>query len=424
MSDKSRRIGIIGLGYVGLPLAVELARHYPVVGFDLNEKKVQSLRQGLDLNGEISEAALKKAPIKYTTDPAGLKKCNFVIVAVPTPITKDKKPDLTPVESASELVGANLSAGTVVVFESTVYPGVIEEICVPIIERASGLKCGRDWKIGYSPERVNPGDREHTIDKITKVISGMDADTLAAVAEVYGSFTAVHRAPNIKTAEAAKVIENIQRDLNIALMNELSLIFEKMGIRTKDVLAAASTKWNFHAYRPGLVGGHCIGVDPYYLTYRAQELGYEPQVILAGRTLNDSMPVIVAQRVVAALSASGVTQPRIQVMGLTFKENVKDSRNSKARELIRELKKNQASVTGWDPFLDDRVVKGEFGVNNQHPLEAEPFDALIVLAPHRQFNDISIKSLSEKMPGGVLFDLTELYPIREAEALGLRYLTL
>ncbi len=424
MNKKNRTISLVGLGYVGLPLAVSLARHYPVIGFDLNEKKIQRLRQGTDPNDELSEAELKSVTIDYTTDPAALKKSNFVIVAVPTPITKDKKPDLTPVESASELVGANMSKGTIVVFESTVYPGVTEEICVPIIERASGLKCGRDWKIGYSPERVNPGDKEHTIDKITKVVSGMDAETCDVVAEVYGSFTKIHKAPNIKTAEAAKVIENIQRDLNIALMNELSLIFEKMGIRTKDVLAAASTKWNFHAYRPGLVGGHCIGVDPYYLTYRAQELGYEPQVILAGRSLNDSMPIIVAQKVLNRLSETGKTRPKIQIMGLTFKENVKDSRNSKARELIQELKKNNAQVTGWDPFLDDEEVKKEFDVDNQHPLAGDAFDALIVLSPHRQFHDIPIKDLAEKMAGGVVFDLTGVYPAEKAKELGLRYLTL
>lgn len=424
MSDKGWKIGVVGLGYVGLPLAVCLSRTFPVVGFDRNAKKVELLRQGIDPNAELTSAELGRSRVEYSNNPAILKSCNFVIVAVPTPITEDKKPDLGPVESAAKLVAENLSPGTIVVFESTVYPGVTGEICVPIIEKESGLKCGSDWKIGYSPERVNPGDKEHTIDKIVKVVSGMDSETLEAVAEVYGSFTKVHRAPNIKTAEAAKVIENIQRDLNIALMNELSLIFEKLGIKMKDVLAAASTKWNFHTYRPGLVGGHCIGVDPYYLTFRAQELGYEPQVILAGRHLNDTMPLLVARRVISALKEKGIDRPRIHVLGLTFKENVKDPRNSKAKDVVDELKRLDGEVSAWDPLLDDETVEKEFGIANTPLDDVSEFNALMILEPHRQFSELKLDELARRMPEGVIFDLTGMFNQQEAEKLGLIYLTL
>ncbi len=423
MKNK-RVIGVVGLGYVGLPLAVRLSKNYSVFGFDRDEKKVKSLREGIDTNGEVAGNELINRRIEYSSKPVILKKCNFIIVAVPTPVSNDKKPDLNLVKSASEAVGENLTAGATVVFESTVYPGVTEEICVPIIEKKSGLKCGPDWKIGYSPERVNPGDQEHTIDKIVKVVSGMDEETLKNVAEVYGSFTKVHWAPNIKTAEAAKVIENIQRDLNIALMNELSLIFEKLGIKTNDVLAAASTKWNFHPYRPGLVGGHCIGVDPYYLTYKAQELGYNPEVILAGRSINDNMPKIVAQKVIKACKEKGFVSPKVYVMGLTFKENVKDTRNSKAKVVIGEFRRNNIKVAGWDPLLEDSTVKHDFGVPNIPLAEATDLNAVMILAPHAKFREIPTNEIVKKIPDGVLFDLRGIYDSEEIVRNGITYLTL
>ncbi len=418
------RIGVVGLGYVGLPLAVQLSRHYSVVGFNRSLERVESLRRRHDPNEEVSDNELASAKIEYTCEPADLKQCNFIIVAVPTPIDQNNKPDLELVRNASELVGKNMSKGAIVVYESTVYPGVTEDICQQIIEKFSGLKCGTDWKIGYSPERVNPGDKKHTIDKIVKVVSGMDKETCDAVAEVYGSFTKVHKASNIKTAEAAKVIENIQRDLNIALMNELSLIFEKLGIKTRDVIEAAATKWNFHSYWPGLVGGHCIGVDPYYLTYRAQELGYNPEVILAGRSINDRMPKIVAQKVIKTCQVKGIQSPKVYVMGLTFKENVKDFRNSKAKAVIEELRTNKAEVIGWDPLLDDAVVEREFGIKNIVFDQLDHADAIMVLAPHDEFKGLSAKQVAEKTTNGVLFDLRGIYDERALTDKGITYLTL
>ncbi|MBU0707396.1 nucleotide sugar dehydrogenase [Patescibacteria group bacterium] len=417
-------IGVVGLGYVGLPLAVELSKQYSVIGLDLNESKINSFKKGHDPNEEISDEVLARASIDYTNQSAELKKCSFIIVAVPTPIDNDLKPDLLLVKAASKLVGENLSQGTIVVFESTVYPGVTEDICQPIIEQASGLKCGSEWKIGYSPERVNPGDKKHTIDKIVKVVSGMDKETLESVAEVYGSFTNVHKAPNIKTAEAAKVIENIQRDLNIALMNELSLIFEKLEIKTKDVIAAASTKWNFHPYRPGLVGGHCIGVDPYYLTFRAKELDYDPEVILAGRSLNDHMPIIVANRIIDKLKEKGIEKPKVYVMGLTFKEDVKDFRNSKAKDVIEALKKSGATVIGWDPLLDDDTIEKEFGVRNIHPKDLHNTDAYVILAPHNEIRKITIHDIIDKIHNGVIFDLAGVIKQSDILANDITYLTL
>src|SRR3989338_2656355 len=331
-----RKIAVVGLGYVGLPLALALSNHFEVIGFDINKEKINSLNKGIDPTRE-NDLSLK-ANIRFVSDETELKKANFIIVAVPTPVTEAKHPNLTYLEKSSELVGRNLQRGAIVVYESTVYPVVTEEICLPILEKTSGLKLIDDFKIGYSPERINPGDKEHTIDKVIKIISGIDKESLEEISKVYSKVTraGIHKAKNIKTAEAAKVIENIQRDLNIALMNELSIIFDKIGIKTKDVLAAASTKWNFHKYHPGLVGGHCIGVDPYYLTHKAQQLGYEPKVILAGRGINDSMARTVAKQVIGALAEP--TQSRVLVLGLTFKENVNDYRNSKAKDVIDELR--------------------------------------------------------------------------------------
>lgn len=412
--EKDTRICIVGLGYVGLPLAMAFSRHFNVTGFDVKKERVNELKKGIDKTNEISKEELKKAKIEFTSDPSQIKKSNFIIVAVPTPIHEDTKiPDLRFVESASKVVGENLSKGSIIVFESTVYPGVTEDICVPIIEKQSGLKYGKDWKIGYSPERVNPGDKEHTVEKITKVVSGMDRESLERIAEVYSAAikAGVHKAPNIKTAEAAKVIENIQRDLNIALMNELSMIFKKLGINTKEVLEAAGTKWNFHKYFPGLVGGHCIGVDPYYLTFRAQQLGYDPKVILSGREINDSMAFVVGDMVIDALKQAGknIKGAKILIMGLTFKENVPDIRNSKAADVISHLRKNGAEVIGCEPLLEKGIVKDHFNIENVDFNDVKEVDAIIIINAHEQFRKISIDMLKKKMKKPVLVDVKNLY---------------
>ncbi|RMG98986.1 MAG: nucleotide sugar dehydrogenase, partial [Candidatus Dadabacteria bacterium] len=349
-------MAVVGLGYVGLPLAVAFGRKVPTLGFDVSEAKVAALRRGVDPTGELSADDLASTRIEYTTNPGDLRRASFVVVAVPTPIDRHKKPDLGPIVAASRSIGQNLTPGTVVVYESTVYPGVTEEVCVPVLERESGLACGRDFKVGYSPERINPGDKEHTLERIVKVVAGQDAETLEVVARVYETVVeaGVHRAPTIKTAEAAKVIENTQRDLNIALMNELSVIFNRMGIETRAVLEAAGTKWNFLRFTPGLVGGHCIGVDPYYLTYKAEELGYKPQVILAGRAINDGMGKYVAESTVKGLIRCGraVQGSRVLVLGLTFKENVSDLRNSRVADVIAELRDYGVEVLAHDPLAD------------------------------------------------------------------------
>lgn len=427
MDISDIKIAVVGLGYVGLPLAVEFAKTdlVPIIGFDINSEKVKKLQSGIDPTCEVGDETVKKAKIDYTDDAPKLQPANFIIVAVPTPINDDKTPDLSLVESASKIVGQNLSRGAVVVYESTVYPGVTEDICLPILEKESGLRGGIDFKIGYSPERVNPGDKEHTLDKIVKVVSGQDKETLEIVAAVYSLVckAGIHQAPNIKTAEAAKVIENIQRDLNIALINELSLIFEKLEIETKEVLKAAATKWNFHPYYPGLVGGHCIGVDPYYLTFRAQQLGYQPEVILAGRHLNDLMTEMVAKKVIANLE--NPTGAKILVLGLTFKENVNDFRNSKAKDIIKTLQAIGGEVFGNDSLAEPGQVEKIFGVKNLSLKAAKDLDAIIYLVPHREFQKLTLADLKNKCKEkAVLFDLRWQFDKNEAEKLGFRYLTL
>lgn len=421
---KDVKICVVGLGYVGLPLAVEFSKHFSVIGFDIDERKIALLKQHIDPANEVSAEELKKIRITYTTDPQMLKQANFIIVAVPTPITKSKKPDLSYVESSSKIVGQHLQKGSIVVFESTVYPGVTEDICVPIIEKESGLKCGKDWKIGYSPERINPGDKQHYITKVVKIVSGMDAESLDIIAQVYGKVVepGVYKASSIKVAEAAKVIENTQRDLNIALMNELALIFARMGISTKEVIDAASTKWNFHRYLPGLVGGHCISVDPHYLLYRAEELGYHPKVILAGREVNDYMPKYVAEMIVKELgdAAKSLKEAKVYVMGLTFKENVKDMRNSKIRHTITELKEYGATVIGYDPLLSAAEVEGKFEVPNV-PLEQlkEKVDCIIIAKKHAQFAKLTFSDLKQHMNSKpILVDLAYLFDRTSAEKEG------
>ncbi|MEW5741745.1 MAG: nucleotide sugar dehydrogenase [Myxococcota bacterium] len=407
----SERIAVIGLGYVGLPVALAFARKFKgTIGFDINGKKVEDLKKGLDVTGEISKEELLGAGLEMTADPGALKQATFFVVAVPTPVDVDNRPDLTPVVKASETVGRALKKGDVVVYESTVYPGVTEDICGPILAKQSGLKQGVDFKLGYSPERINPGDRQHTLEKITKVVSGEDAATLERVASTYGAIidAGVFRAASIKTAEAAKVIENTQRDLNIALMNELALIFDRMGIRTRDVLAAAGTKWNFLKFTPGLVGGHCIGVDPYYLTTKAEQLGYQPQVILAGRRINNEMAKYVAQRTVKLLVHQNVAVKgaRVGVLGLTFKENVADIRNSKVPDILRELTEFGVQAMLHDPYADPDETKHEYGLSLTKLDELVNLDALILAVSHKQYVGNPMSWFVDRVrPGGVLVDV-------------------
>ncbi|WP_303238287.1 nucleotide sugar dehydrogenase [uncultured Bilophila sp.] len=390
-------VAVVGLGYVGLPLAVAFARHFKVIGFDLNDRRVRELASGLDRTGEVTSEALKGCSARFTSDPAALREARAVIVAVPTPIDEHRNPDLSPVEGASRTVGRNLSEGTVVVYESTVYPGVTEEICLPILEAESGLRCGIGFTMGYSPERINPGDKVHTLETIKKIVSGSDASTLDLLAELYGTVVkaGIHRAPSIKVAEAAKVIENTQRDLNIALMNELSIIFDRLGIDTLDVLEAAGTKWNFLPFRPGLVGGHCIGVDPYYLTFKAEELGCHPQVILAGRRINDEMGKHVAETCVKLLIRQGrlVNAARVGVLGFTFKENVPDLRNTRVIDVIRELREYGVEVLVHDPLADADEVRREYGLSFASLEALTELDALIVTVPHRAYAEQGVLAL-------------------------------
>jgi UDP-N-acetyl-D-galactosamine dehydrogenase len=404
-------VAVVGLGYVGLPLAVEFGKQYATVGFDLSEKKIAAYRNFLDPTGEVSQAELKAASgLRLTTDAADLANADFVIVAVPTPVDQAHQPDFGPLLSASEAVGKNLKRGATVVFESTVYPGATEEVCVPVLERYSGLQWRRDFFVGYSPERINPGDKEHSLTRIIKVVSGDSPETLERVAEVYSSIIAagVHRASSIKVAEAAKVIENTQRDLNIALINELALIFHKIGIDTSEVLEAAGSKWNFLQFRPGLVGGHCIGVDPYYLTHKADMLGYHPQVILAGRRINDGMGKYVADQTVKLMiqAGSSVKGAAVNVLGLTFKENCPDLRNSRVIDVIRELNAFGACVHVHDPVADPVEAMREYGLKLTSWDELPRADAIVSTVAHRALRERSIDDLVSKLvPNGVYVDV-------------------
>lgn len=385
-----RRIAVLGLGYVGLPVALAFAREFPgTIGFDINERRVKELAGGHDRTNETTDDELSSSTITFTANPEDLRAADFYVVAVPTPIDHNRKPDLRACIGASELVGKVVGKGDIVVYESTVYPGVTEDVCAPAIERVSGLKSGVDFKLGYSPERINPGDREHTLERITKIVSGQDADTLEIVAAVYGKIikAGVHRAPSIKAAEAAKVIENTQRDLNIALMNELAIIFDRLGIETRDVLAAARTKWNFVPFRPGLVGGHCIGVDPYYLTWKAEETGYHPEVILAGRRINDSMGAYVANRLIKMLRSSPtpLSQMRVGIFGLTFKENVGDLRNSRVPDIVRELQEFGILPFVHDPLADRHEATEEYGLELCDLDQLTNLDAAVLAVPHRAY---------------------------------------
>lgn len=423
--DKKKIISLIGLGYVGLPIALEFARKFRVIGFDISEKRVQLMKSGVDPSKELSVEAFNDTDIEYTSNPDDLRKASFHIVAVPTPIDINKLPDLTPLIKASETVGKIVKKGDYVVFESTVYPGATEEICVPIIERISGLKFIEDFKVGYSPERINPGDAVHTLTNVIKVVSGCDKESSETIAKVYESIikAGVHRASSIKVAEAAKVIENTQRDLNIALMNELSIIFDKIGINTYEVLEAAGTKWNFLKFYPGLVGGHCIGVDPYYLTFKANQLGHHAQVITAGRSVNDGMSKHMVTNLVKAMIKSGknISQSRILVMGITFKEDVADIRNSKVADVVNELLSYGINVDVVDPYADEEEVMAEYGIRISSGY-SNNYDAVMVAVSHRQYMSLEEKDFKSMLnEPGFIFDVKGIY---RRKIKGLNYLSL
>ncbi len=409
---QNLQLAVVGLGYVGLPIAVAFGKTRHVIGFDVDRDKVDELSRGLDRTHEVSAKDLSAADVEYTADPSNLKRAHFIIVAVPTPINDALQPDLTALMRASELIGSNLSAGAIVVYESTVFPGATEEVCVPILERCAGLRCGSDFRVAYSPERINPGDKEHTLERVVKVVAAQDAATLDVVAETYASVVkaGIHRAPSIKVAEAAKVIENTQRDLNIALMNELALIFHRLGIDTRAVLDAAETKWNFLKFSPGLVGGHCIGVDPYYLTAKAESVGYHPQVILAGRRINNGMGKFVAEQAVKLLTKLDrpVNSLRVAILGLTFKENVPDLRNSRVPDIIRELWDYGVTVLVHDPLADPAEAKSEYGVSLVDWKDLGTVDGIVLAVPHAVFTSMGLEEMLKPLRperGGILLDV-------------------
>mgnify|MGYP000515095877 FL=1 len=419
--NGKEKLSLVGLGYVGMPIAVAFARKIKVVGFDLNAAKIDLYKSGVDPTNEVGDDVIKNTTVEFTADPSKLREAKFHIVAVPTPVNDDHTPDLTPVEGASRILGQNLTKGSIVVFESTVYPGVTEDICVPILEKESGLKCGVDFKIGYSPERINPGDKVHRLETITKIVSGMDEETLNEVAHIYELVVeaGVYRAESIKVAEAAKVIENSQRDINIAFMNELSIIFNKMGIDTKSVLSAAGTKWNFLKFQPGLVGGHCIGVDPYYLTYKAEQLGYHSQIILSGRRINDDMGKYVAENLVKNLIKADipVKSAKVAILGFTFKENCPDTRNTKVIDIYKELQEYGITPMVVDPAADAAEAKRLYGITFNTMEDIKEMDAVIVAVSHKQFLTLDkekISSLySEAHAKKVLVDIKGIFDRKE-----------
>jgi len=411
--EKKKKLAVIGLGYVGLPIALEFAKKISVIGFDINPERIKLMQNGMDPSKELESSAFENCDIIFTSSLDKLREANFFIVAVPTPVDKHNVPNLTPVIKASETMGKVLKKGDYVVFESTVYPGCTEEDCLPVIEELSGLKVCDDFKLGYSPERINPGDKEHTLSSIVKVVSGCDEESLITIAKVYELVVkaGVHRASSIKVAEAAKIIENTQRDLNIALMNELSIIFDKMSINTFEVLAAAGTKWNFLKFQPGLVGGHCIGVDPYYLTYKSQKLGYDSQVILAGRVINDGMAAHVARKVLRHIiqNTSDVKNAKVLVMGATFKENVSDIRNSKVADIIKELESYSLQVHVTDPHAESDQLKHEYGFELTPELTND-YEAVIVSVPHKSYLDMDDSSFAEiTKPNAIIADIKGVF---------------
>jgi UDP-N-acetyl-D-glucosamine/UDP-N-acetyl-D-galactosamine dehydrogenase len=419
-------VAVVGLGYVGLPLAVEFGRVMPTIGYDLSNEKIENFKKHIDPTGEVSAAQFVAATqLKVTADPELLRTADYLVVAVPTPVDAANRPDFSPLESASRSCGKYLKKGAIVIFESTVYPGATEEICVPILEKVSGLKWKQDFFVGYSPERINPGDKKHTLTSIIKVVSGDTPATLDAVAQLYGSVVVagVHRASSIKVAEAAKVIENTQRDLNIALMNELAMIFDRVGIDTMEVLEAAGTKWNFLPFRPGLVGGHCIGVDPYYLTHKASMVGYRPQVILAGRGINDAMGPYSARRTIKEMVSQGfpVKDQPVVVLGMTFKEDVPDIRNSKVIDVIRELRSFGCNVIVHDPIADAEETMHEYGVSLTKWEDIPKSAAMIVAVGHKEYKEMAFSQIAAKLlPGAILTDIKSMLPAQEVRDAGFK----
>ena len=424
------KIALVGLGYVGMPIAVEFSKHVSVIGFDINEAKIEAYKRGEDPTQEVGDEGIKNSKVEWTCDEKKLQEAKFIIVAVPTPVNDDTTPDLTPVIGSSEIVGRNLKKGAIVVYESTVYPGVTEETCVPILEKESGLKCGVDFKVGYSPERINPGDKVHRLTTIKKIVSGMDAESLDEIAHIYEIVVAagVHRASCIKVAEAAKVIENSQRDINIAFMNELSIIFNKMGIDTLEVLEAAGTKWNFLPFRPGLVGGHCIGIDPYYLTYRAEQFGYHSQIILSGRRINDDMGKYVAEQTVKQLikADKSIRGAKVGCLGITFKEDCPDARNSKVNDILKELREYGIDPIVCDPVADAPDAKRFYGVDLVDISEFKDLDCLIIAVMHKEFKELSNEDIQKMFASidnskNIIIDVKGARNKDELLALGYKY---
>lgn len=426
--DGKAKLSLVGLGYVGMPLAVEFARHVKVVGYDLNEAKIEKYKQGIDPTNEVGDAAVAGSTVEFTADPSKLEEARFHIVAVPTPVNQDKTPDLSPVEGASRTLGQHLKPGSIVVYESTVYPGVTEDVCVPILEQESGLKCGVDFKVGYSPERINPGDRVHTLTTIRKIVSGMDAESLEEIKRVYDIVIAAGTYPvsTIKTAEAIKVVENSQRDINIAFMNELAMVFDRMGIDTSEVVDGMDTKWNALGFRPGLVGGHCIGVDPYYFTYEAEKLGYHSQIVLAGRKVNDGMGEFVADAAIREMVRAGLApaKAKVGVLGITFKEDCPDVRNSKVEDILNRFRQYGIEPIIADPWADPAEAERAYGVGLVPMEEMRGLDCLVVAVAHRQFKEMGADGIKAMLADGpddrkVVVDVKSI--LDKSEFVGLRY---
>ncbi len=424
------RLALVGLGYVGLPIAVAFSKKVKVIGFDLNKEKIALYKSGIDPTQEIGNDAISRATVEFTSDEADLRKAKFFIVAVPTPVNQDHTPNLSPVEGASRIVGRNLTKGSIVVFESTVYPGVTEDVCIPILEQESGLKCGVDFKVGYSPERINPGDKVHRLENITKIVSGMDEESLRDIKNVYDLVIEVGTYPisTIKTAEAIKVVENSQRDINIAFLNELAMVFDRMGIDTNEVVDGMNTKWNALGFRPGLVGGHCIGVDPYYFTYEAEKLGYHSQIILSGRKVNDGMGAFVADAAIKQMILAGKTvkTSKVVILGLTFKENCPDIRNSKVEDIIKRLREYGVSPVVVDPWANAKEAMREYGVELRPMEEAGDADCIIVAVAHKEFRALSLADIQKLYGSGngqenILIDVKGLYPVSQLKESGLRF---
>ncbi len=428
--ERKEKISVVGLGYVGMPLAVAFAKSAAVIGFDLNDEKIRLYKNGIDPTEEVGNAAIKETSVEFTSDPERLKEAKFHIVAVPTPVNHDHTPNLSPVESASRIVGQNLTKGSIVVFESTVYPGVTEYICVPILEKESGLKCGVDFKVGYSPERINPGDKIHRLENITKVVSGMDDESLKEIKDIYDMIIEVGTFPvsSIMTAEAVKVAENSQRDINIAFMNELAMVFDKMDIDTSEVIAGMNTKWNALGFYPGLVGGHCIGVDPYYFTYRAEQLGYHSQIILSGRQVNDGMGAFVTDAAVKEMIRAGQapSKSKVVIMGITFKENCPDIRNSKVEDIINRLKEYDITPVVIDPWADVDEVMREYGVELAEAGEISDADCVIIAVAHNEFKGMPLSEIDKifkdtENKNKVLVDVKSMIDKKAAQDAGYRY---